>query len=143
MYSSKPRTDWLITRKELSLLCCNRFRYKLNFYFRIMAMMVDLGVGLYFLLHFTYLDYIFLSFAVCLFFALSILIGLCLTCSKCCSEVPENRRHRSEAVCILMKSCCSLYITLYQMQEQSRATNPEPVEWSNQIVNHAVTVIPG
>ena len=88
-----------------------------------------------------YFDYIYP--AVCVFFALSIVIGMCLTCPKCCSRVPESSWDRSDCDEIVKKPFCSLYITLYEKQEESRATNPEPVEFSNQIVNHTDTVIPG
>ena len=131
----------MITRKELSLLCCNRFRYKLNFYFRIMAMMVDLGVGLYFIINNVYFDYIYP--AVWVFPALSIVIGMFLTCHKCCSKVRDHSMDRSGCDDMVKKPCCSLYIILHQMREQSSATNTQPVEFSNQIVNHTDTVIPG
>ena len=108
-----------------------------------MAMTVDLGVSLYFFINTVYFDYISLSFAVCLFFALSLSIGLCLTCSKCCSNVPDSDWDRSDCDIIVKKPCCSLYIILHEMQEQSSATNTEPVEFSNQIVSHTDRVIPG
>ena len=106
-------------------------------------MMVDLGVGLYFIINNVYFDYIYP--AVCVFFALSIVIGMCLTCPKCCSQVPESSGDRSDCDVIVKKPFCSLYITLHQMQEQSRATNDwlRAVEFSNQIVNDTDTVIPG
>ena len=106
-------------------------------------MMVDLCLGLYFIIN-NYLinNYIFPSVGV--FFALSIAIGMCLTCSECCSRVPEEER-QSGCDVMVKKPCCSLYIILYQLREQSSATDVEPVEFSNQIIANQIvnTVTPG
>ena len=144
IYASHVRLYWLITRQELSLLCCHRFRYKLNWTFRIIAIIIDLGLGLYYFVIFNKalkkeLENDngcctgVLSFFVSFFFALSILIGLCLTCVESCSVIPRQRYRRSDFS--YSRCCCSLYIILNQTWDQSSVIDIEPTEISNQIAN--------
>ena len=107
-------------------------------------MMVDLCLGLYFIINNYHVNFDYIFPFVGVFFALSIAIGMCLTCSECCSRVPEEER-QSGCDVMVKKPCCSLYIILYQLREQSSTTDVEPVEFSNQITANQIanTVTPG
>lgn len=107
-------------------------------------MIIDLGLGLYYFVIFNKalkkeLENDngcctgVLSFFVSFFFALSVLIGLCLTCAESCSEIPHQRYRRSDFS--VYRCCCSLYTILNQTWDQSSVIDVEPTEISNQIAN--------
>lgn len=107
-------------------------------------MVLDLGLGLYFLI----ISFnqkpgccnAVLSLFVSVFFALSLLIGFCLTCTKSCSEPPIRPGLRGQTTCDdYRECCCSLYAVLNETWVPSSATDIENFSSINQTISNIIS----